>query len=70
MFISFRSLHVNFTTVMSIFCLLLGVIFAFLAAGGIVVAITFFSKVFIVLSLVSFLLAGALFFLRKSVKVK
>uniref|UniRef100_A0A0Q9Z0C2 Uncharacterized protein n=1 Tax=Candidatus Berkiella aquae TaxID=295108 RepID=A0A0Q9Z0C2_9GAMM len=70
MFIRFRSLHVNFTTVMSIFCVLLGVLFAFLAAGGIVVAVTFFSKIFIILSLISFVLGGVLFFLRKSVKVK
>lgn len=68
--VNFRSLNLNFITVLSVVSFLMGIVFVFLASGGIVIAVTFFSKIFIVLSLISFLFSVLLFFLRKKIKVR
>ncbi|MGE3318791.1 MAG: hypothetical protein AB7I18_05795 [Candidatus Berkiella sp.] len=69
MMIKIRTLHLNIITVFASFFLLIGIVFGFLAASGVVIVVTFFSKIFFALAFMCILFSVILFLLRKKVKV-
>lgn len=69
MLIKIRSMNLNLITLFSVLLFLGGILFAIFAASGVVIVVTFMFKLFAILSVICFILAGILFFLRKKVKV-
>jgi hypothetical protein len=69
MMIKIRSLNVNLLTLLSVLFFLGAILFGIFAATGVVIVVTFMFKVFAFLSLVCLVIAVALFFMRKKVKV-
>lgn len=70
MMIKFKALHLNFVTVMAAFFFLVAILFAILGLAGVIVVVPFFSKIFIGLAIIFFIIFVIAFFLRKRLKVK